>query len=619
MTETAISDDPVFVRLRADEAWTLLQLTTLLYYLHETNPDNLLVRDKTEPNAPVSIAAVGMALATLPVVVERGILIREFAARDTLKRLRFLLQCPQGPEPDSSGYKGFFYHFLDIETGRRVWQCELSTIDSAFLFAGVLTVASYFDRDTAHEVEIRSLSYRQKLWMSKKGDVPFLGKLSSQPQSPGGNRGKGTPPMLKVITTQAEAPAGEAPTISATLDDLARDGARRMIAAALQLEAAEYVARFREARDEGGRAPGCPQRHGAPTPRDHGVGPVTLAAPRVNDRRVVAGVRQKFTSMILPPYVRRSPRVESVLPLLYLHGLSSGDFREALPALLGPEAAGLSSSAILRLTKSWTAEYEAFRRRDLADRDYIYLWADGVHFTIRLEAERLCTLVVIGVRPDGTKEVVALEDGYRESAESWRTLLRDLKRRGLRAPVLAVGDGALGFWAAVRDVWPETAEQRCWVHRIANVLDKLPRSLQPRAKQALHEIMYAETRAAAEREIARFTVAYQAKYPKAAASLTVDQDRLLAYFAYPAEHWKHLRTTNPIESTFATVRLREGVTKGAGSRTAGLVMAFKLLQVAEGHWRRIDAAELVPLVRAGVCFEDGVQSEPQKKRKKAAA
>ena len=243
-----------------------------------------------------------------------------------------------------------------------------------------------------------------------------------------------------------------------------------------------------------------------------------------------------------------------------------------------------------------------------------------MHFTIRLDEERLCTLVLIGVRPDGTKEVVALEDGYRESAESWRTVLRDLKRRGLRAPVLAVGDGALGFWAAVRDVWPETAEQRCWVHRIANVLDKLPKSLQPRAKPALHEIMYAETRAAAAQGIADFDTTYGAKYPKAVASLTVDQDRLLAYFDYPAAHWKHLRTTNPIESTFATVRLREGVTKGAGSRTAGLTMAFKLMQVAEGHWRGIDAAELVPLVRAGVVFEDGVQVEPQqKKRKKAAA
>ncbi len=423
--------------------------------------------------------------------------------------------------------------------------------------------------------------------------------------------------MLELITETTDTPTE--PLVGATLDDLARAGAQRMIAAALELEVDEYLARFRAERDPVGHALVVRNGTARPRPVTTGVGPLTIAAPRVNDRRVVEGVRQKFTSAILPPYVRRSPRVESVLPLLDLHGLSSGDFREALPALLGPEAAGLSSSAILRLTKVWTAEYEAFRRRDLADRDYVYLCADGIHFTIRLEDERLCTLVLIGVRPDGTKELVALEDGYRESAESWRAVLRDLKQRGLRAPVLAIGDGALGFWAAVRDVWPETAEQRCWVHRIANVLDKLPKSLQPRAKQALHEIMYAETRAAAEREIARFGQTHAAKYPKAVASLTVDQERLLAYFDYPAEHWKHLRTTNPIESTFATVRLREGVTKGAGSRTAGLVMAFKLLQVAEGHWRRVDAAELVPLVRAGVSFEDGVQIEPQKKRKKVAA
>ena len=425
--------------------------------------------------------------------------------------------------------------------------------------------------------------------------------------------------MLKLITAKTEE-AGDERLVGATLDELARVGAQRMIAVALQLEVADYLARYEGARDGTGHA--LVVRNGTARPRTvtTGVGPLTLAAPRVNDRREVAGVRQKFTSAIVPPYIRRSPRLESVLPLLYLHGLSTGDFREALPALLGPDAAGLSPSAILRLTTTWTTEYEAFRRRDLADRDYVYLWADGVHFTIRLDEERLCTLVLIGVRPDGTKEVVALEDGYRESAESWRTVLRDLKRRGLRAPVLAVGDGALGFWAAVRDVWPETAEQRCWVHRIANVLDKLPRSLQPRAKQALHEIMYAETRAAAARGIVDFGETYGAKYPKAVASLTVDQERLLAYFDYPAAHWKHLRTTNPIESTFATVRLREGVTKGAGSRTAGLTMAFKLLQVAEGHWRGIDAAELVPLVRAGVVFEDGVQREPQpKKRKKAAA
>jgi transposase-like protein len=347
---------------------------------------------------------------------------------------------------------------------------------------------------------------------------------------------------------------------------------------------------------------------------------VTLATPRINDQRVVAGQRQKFTSAILPPYVRRSPNVASVLPLLYLRGLSSGDFREALPVLLGPKAAGLSPSTITRLTQVWTAEYTTFRSRELADRDYVDLWADGIHFTIRLEDERLCALVLVGVRPDGTKELVAIEDGYRESRESWLTLLRDLQRRGMRAPVLAIGDGALGFWAAVREVWPETAEQRCWVHRLANVLDKLPKGLQPRAKRALHAMMYAESRAACEREITRFVSEYGAKYPKAVASLTTDQARLLTHFDYPAEHWKHLRSTNPIESTFATVRLRERVTKGAGSRTAGLTMAFKLLEAAATHWRKLNAPELVPLVRAGIRFVDGIRIEraPQKRDKRVA-
>ena len=423
--------------------------------------------------------------------------------------------------------------------------------------------------------------------------------------------------MLELITGRTAVETEGA--VRGTLDELAREGARRMIEVALQVEVEEYVSRHRRERDAAGHA--VVVRNGTARPRTvtTGVGPIPVAAPRVNDRRVVEGQRQRFTSVILPPYLRRSPRLAGVLPLLYLHGLSSGDFRDALPALLGPEAAGLAPSTITRLTKSWTAEYEAFRRRELAERDYVYLWADGIHFTIRLEDERLCALVLIGVRPDGTKEVVALEDGYRESAESWRAVLRDLKRRGMRAPVLAIGDGALGFWAAVREVWPETAEQRCWVHRIVNVLDKLPKSLQPRAKQALHAMLYAATRTACEREIRRFTAEYGVKYPKAVAALTTDQERLLTLFDYPAEHWKHLRTTNPIESTFATVRLRERVTKGAGSRTAGLTMAFKLLEAAQAHWRRLDGAELIPLVRAGVRFIDGVRVERPEERKKGAA
>lgn len=424
--------------------------------------------------------------------------------------------------------------------------------------------------------------------------------------------------MWELITASTTVSPSERP--AATLDDVAREGARRMIESALRVEVAEYLARHHPERDGQGHALVVRNGQARPRPITMGAGTVTLAAPRVNDRRVVDGQRQKFTSAILPPYLRRSPNVASLLPLLYLRGLSTGDFREALPVLLGAKAAGLSPSAITRLTQAWTAEHTAFQSRDLTDRDYIYLWADGVHFTIRLEDERLCALVLVGVRPDGTKELVALEDGYRESTESWLTVLRDLKRRGMRAPVVAIGDGALGFWAAVRDVWPETAEQRCWVHRIANVLDKLPKGLQPRAKRALHAMMYAESRAACEREIARFATEYAAKYPKAVTSLTADQARLLTHFDYPAEHWKHLRTTNPIESTFATVRLRERVTKGAGSRTAGLTMAFKLLEAAATHWRKLNAPELVPLVRAGVRFVDGIRVErdPQKRERRVA-
>jgi len=324
---------------------------------------------------------------------------------------------------------------------------------------------------------------------------------------------------------------------------------------------------------------------------------------------VLDGERQKFSSRILPPYVRRSPKVAEVLPLLYLHGLSSGDFREALGALLGEEAAGLSSTAIIRLTKVWQEEYTAFRQRDLSGADYVYVWADGVHFNVRLEEDRLCTLVLVGARPDGTKEVIAVEDGYRESTESWLSVLRDLKRRGMRAPMLAIADRALGFWGALREVWPGTQAETCWVHRIANVLDKLPRRLQPRAKRALHAMMYAESRAACLEEIAAFAAEYGAKYPKAVESLTREQEQLLTHFDFPAEHWPHLRTTNPIESTFATVKLRQRVTKGAGSRTAGLTMAFKLLLMAQTRWRRLNAPHLVAQVRAGVRFQDGVRLE----------
>ncbi len=379
-----------------------------------------------------------------------------------------------------------------------------------------------------------------------------------------------------------------------------------MLVAALEAEVAEYVARFGEARDERGHAEVVRNGHGQPRKVTVGAGTLEVRAPRVDDRRMVDGEKQTFRSRILPPYVRRSPKVAEVLPLLYLHGLSTGDFQPALTGLLGEDAAGLSPTAIARLVKVWEAEYAAFRRRDLADRDYVYVWADGVHFNIRLEDDRLCTLVIIGARPDGTKEVIAVEDGYRESTESWLTVLRDLNRRGMRAPVIAVADRALGFWAAARDVWPATLAETCWVHRIANVLDKLPK---PKAKRALHAMMYADSRAACLAEIGAFVAEYAAKYPKAVASLTADQERLLTHFAFPAEHWGHLRTTNPIESTRAPVKLRQRVTKGAGSRTAGLTMAFKLLTMAQQRWRRLNAPHLVAQVRADVRFRDGLRVE----------
>jgi len=414
--------------------------------------------------------------------------------------------------------------------------------------------------------------------------------------------------MMTIVRMKAEAQESDQ-AVGTALDELAREGARRMILAALEIEVEEYRQQHRDARDPGGHA--LVVRNGQARPRQLtvGSGTVTIAAPRVNDQRVLHGARQKFTGAILPPYVRRSGNVSAVLPLLYLHGLSTGDFQEALSVLLGDDAAGLAPAAITRLTATWRTEDDQWHRRSLADRDFVYVWVDGVPFNIRLEDDRLAALVIVGVRPDGTKEVIAIEDGYRESTESWLAVLRDLKARGMRAPALAIGDGALGFWAATREVWPETREQRCWVHRIANVLDKLPTRLQSQAKRALHEIMYAEHRAACETAIQRFVQDYEAKYPKAVKSLVTDVARLLTHFDFPAAHWKHLRSTNPIESTFATVKHRTRVTKGAGSRTAGLTMAFKLLLAAQGTWRRFDAPDLLPLVRAGVSFQDGQQVE----------
>jgi len=398
------------------------------------------------------------------------------------------------------------------------------------------------------------------------------------------------------------------------LDELAREGARRMLMSALEAEVASYVEAHDKERDERGLA--LVVRNGKARARKLtlGVGTIEVRAPRVNDRRVDEhGGRQRFTSEILPPYMRRSPKVAEVLPILYLRGLSTGDFRPALEGLLGKDAAGLSATNIARLTAEWDGEYQLFRKTSLAEKDYVYVWVDGIHFNVRLEDDRLCTLVMIGTRPDGTKELIAVEDGYRESSESWASLLRDLKRRRMRAPLVAVGDGALGFWAAVGEVWPETRQARDWCHKLGNVLDKLPKRLQPRAKALLREAMYADTQEHAREAMGRFAEEYEAKYPKAVECLRADEEPLLTHFDFPAEHWKHLRTSNVIESPFATVRLRQRVTKGAGSRNKALLMAFKLLDMAQQRWRKLNGAELLPLVRAGVRFVDGVRQEREKK------
>ena len=398
------------------------------------------------------------------------------------------------------------------------------------------------------------------------------------------------------------------------LTEILRDGAQRLLATAVEAEVAGYLEQHAGHVDEQGHRLVVRNGHHRERTIQTGLGSVAVKAPRVEDRRVdEQGQRFHFTSSILPPYLRRTKSIEELIPWLYLKGISTGDFSEALAALLGKDAPGLSASTVVRLKEVWQTEFAAWNKRSLAGKRYVYFWVDGIYFNVRLEDtenQRQCLLVVMGTTPEGKKELVAVQDGYRESEQSWKELLLDLKARGLgHGPELAIGDGALGFWKAMRQVYGETREQRCWVHKTVNVLNGLPKGKQPKAKSMLHDIWMAETKAEAAKAFDLFLETFQAKYPKAAECLAKDRHALLTFYDFPAEHWMHIRTTNPIESTFATVRLRSAKTKGCGSRIACLTMVFKLTQSAEESWRSLNGSNLLPDVIQGVRFVDGLQQQ----------
>ena len=396
------------------------------------------------------------------------------------------------------------------------------------------------------------------------------------------------------------------------LTEILRHGAQQMLAAAIENEVAEYIDTHAHSKDENGQRQVVRNGHMSRRSILTSLGPIEVTRPRVNDKRVdAAGNRMRFTSAILPPYLRRTKAIDELVPWLYLKGISTGDFPDALQALLGSDVEGLSATNICRLKRVWEDEWKEWSRLDLSDKHYVYVWADGIHFNIRLEDHanrKQCILVLMGATADGKKELIGITDGYRESEQSWGELLQDLRSRGLTiSPKLAVADGALGFWAACRKQWPDTREQRCWVHKTANVLNKLPKSVQSKAKAMLHEMWRAETKANAEAAFDLFVRTFGAKYPQAVECLTKDREVLLTFYDFPAEHWLHLRTTNPIESTFATVRLRHRRTKGSGSRTACLAMVFKLVLAAEKRWRRLNGSALLPQVIRGVRFIDGIK------------
>jgi putative transposase len=397
--------------------------------------------------------------------------------------------------------------------------------------------------------------------------------------------------------------------VADALTEVLRRGAKELLEQAVAAEVAEAIAQFAELKDEQGRRRVVRNGYLPERPIQTGIGEVTVKAPRVRDR----GGELKFNSSLLPPYLRRTRSLDELLPWLYLKGLSSSDFSGALTALLGPAAPGLSAATICRLKEIWRLEYEQWRKRDLSAKEYVYVWADGIYFGVRLEDARQCMLVVIGATKEGRKELLAMTDGYRESEASWKELLLDLKERGLTVnPKLAIGDGSLGFWKALPQVFGSTRTQRCWKHKTANVLNKLPKALQAKAKAELNDIWMAESRAAAELACDDFLRSYEVKYPKASECLSKDRDVLLTFYDFPALHWQHLRTTNPIESTFATVRLRTNKTRGCVSRGSILAMVFKLTKVAEQKWYKLKGSELLVQVTQGVRFKDGVQVNAHK-------
>ena len=412
--------------------------------------------------------------------------------------------------------------------------------------------------------------------------------------------------MQEVTTTSFAFPSTRSKDV---LSEVLRQGAQAMLTTAIEAEVAQWIGEHEHLRDERGHRQVVRNGYLPERSITTGIGPVKIRQPRVHDRRA-PGEAEPFSSKILPPYLRKTRSIEELLPWLYLKGISTGDFNEALQALVGPDCPGLSASTVTRLLEGWQAECQAWSKRSLKDKHYVYLWVDGVHFNIRLEEDRQCMLVLMGATADGRKELIAIADGYRESEQSWRELLLDVKSRGLAIdPKLATGDGALGFWKAVAKVFPTTRVQRCWVHKTANILDKLPKRLQSRAKEAIHDIWMAETREAAHAAFDSFLEAYSAKYPKACECLAKDRDELLAFYDFPAEHWKHLRTTNPIESVFATVRLRHRRTKGSGSRTRCLAMVHQLMLSASKRWRLLNGSNLLTDVIAGVQFIDGIKSQ----------